>query len=470
MALKPILRDATGELVDLRRLTEEDGGATATGVRQVLPEHPSWGLSPDGLAAILRESESTDPSRYYALLGDVQEKEWHYRGVLFQRRAALAQLPITVDPHSDKAEHIEQADFIRRIVTLPDFAHARFELGDALDKGMSFGEVIWETSERQWMPKAIKTRTQTWFRYDRVDLETPLLLDQQGQAQPLAPFKWIVHRARLNSGIPVRDGLGRAAVWAWMFKNFDIKSWSMFLARYGLPFRWAAFPPSATRVERREALNALRMLGSDTAGIFPEGITPHIEKGGDSSNGSAFKDQAVYFDEQLSKLVLGQTGTTDASKGGYAVGRVHEGVKDSVALYDGCTLSLTLNRDLVRPAIDLNFGPQQGYPVVKIGLGDQRNVELVMKHLGELVDRGLKVEASQIYPMFGLTEPADDKTVVLLQPRKASPSPSPPDAETGEPPPSPDGVRADPRGDGGAPPRKTARLRPAIVIVSPSLA
>lgn len=459
MARRPIQRDHRGELVDLDSLTEEVGGATATGVRQPMPEHPSWGLSPDGLAGILRDSEGTDPSRYYALLADVQEREWHYRGVLFQRRAALAQLPISVDPYSDSANHVEHADFVRRIVTLPDFTHARFELGDALDKGMGFGELIWETSERQWMPKAIKLRPPTWFRYDRADLETPLFLDEQGQARPLAAYKWVVHRARLNAGIPVRDGLGRAAVWAWMFKNYDIKSWSMFLARYGLPFRWASFPPGASRAERAQLLNALRMLGSDTAGIFPEGMTPNIEKGGDGSNGAAFKEQANYFDEQLSKLVLGQTGTTDASKGGYAVGRVHEGVRDAIAAYDGLVLSMTLNRDLVRPAIDLNHGPQEGYPTIKIGLGDMRNVELIMQHLGTMVDRGLKVEASQIYPMFGLTEPAEGKNVALLQPSVTPKPSSQPGKETGEPPPSPSGVRADPPGDGGAtPPRRTARL------------
>lgn len=451
MALKPILRDHRGELVDTARLTEEEGGATITGVRQPMPEHPSWGLSPDGLAAILRDSEGTDPSRYYALLSDVQEREWHYRGVLFQRRAALAQLPITVDPFSDKAEHVDHADFIRRIVMMPDFTHVRFELGDALDKGMAFGETIWDTSARQWMPTAIKRREQAWFRYDRVDLETPLLLDASGQPQPLKPYGWIVHRARLNSGIPIRDGLGRAAVWAWMFKNFSIKSWQIFLDRYGLPMRLGKFPASASRSERSQLLSALRNLGRDAAAIVPEGMSIEFTKAdGGAGGGAAFKDNATYFDEQLSKLVLGQTGTTDASKGGYAVGRVHEGVRDAIALYDGCILSMTLNRDLVRPAIELNHGPQEGYPTIKIGLGDQRNIELIMENLGEMIDRGLPVEASQIYPMFGLTEPAKGKTVVLLKPM-ARPEPG---EQPGGPPPSSEEDRADPSDDGGVLPKK----------------
>ena len=117
---------------------------------------------------------------------------------------------------------------------------------------------------------------------------------------------------------------------------------------------------------------------------------------------------------------------------------------------------MTLARDLVRPAIDLNFGPQQAYPQVKIGLGEQRNLELIMKNLGEMIDRGMEVEASQIYPMFGLTEPAKGKDVVLLKP-VARPQPG---EQPGGPPSPPQDGRADPPGGGGAlpPKRPTATL------------
>jgi len=463
MARQPLLRDQSGEIVDMSRLTREEGGPTVTGVRQPMPDHPSWGLSPDGLAAILRDSEGTNPARYYSLLADVQEREWHYRGVLFQRRAALAQLPITVDPVSDKPEHVEHADLVRSIVELPEFTHARFELGDALDKGMAFGEIVWETSAKQWMPRAIKLRSQTWFRYDRADLETPRLIDEHGQDQPLAPYKWIAHRARLNSGIPIRDGLGRAAVWAWMFKNFSVKSWLIFLDRYGLPMRLGKFPTSATPAERSQLLRALRDLGRDAAAIVPEGMTIEFTKAdGGAGGGAAFKEHATYFDEQLSKVVLGQTGTTDASKGGYAVGRVHEGVRDAIALYDGAMLAMTLIRDLVRPAVDLNFGPQERYPLIKIGLGEQKNVELLLKSIPEFVGLGLPVEASQIYPLLGLTEPAEGKDVVLLRPA-SRPEPG---AEPGGGSPPPGEVRADPSGGGGSS-RATAKLSAEPVQATP---
>ncbi|MCA0303488.1 MAG: DUF935 domain-containing protein [Proteobacteria bacterium] len=408
-----------GAPIDRSALQREQAGPMVTGVRHSLPDHPSWGLSPEGLAAILRQSESQHPTRYYALCDDIEEREWHYRGVLSQRRSALAQLPISVDPASDDAEHVRHADFIRSIVAIPDFSLVRMDLSSALGPGMAFCEIDWDTSMGQWKPRGFQMRNLAWFRYDRVDLTTPLVVDDVGQPQPLVPYKWIVHRARLRTGIPVRDGLTRAACWAWMFKNFDIKAWTIFLNKYGHPLRLGKYPGGTKRDDLTRLLGALRQLGTDAAAAIPEGMTIEFIEAA-AARGDAFQSQATYLDEQISKLVVGQTGTTDASKGGYAVGRVHDGVRAAISLYDGIVLSSTLNRDLVRPCVDLNFGPQQAYPVIRIGLGDTRDVDVTLSRIGELVDRGLPVEASQVYPLLGLTEPKQGEDVVLLKPATRS--------------------------------------------------
>lgn len=435
---RPILYGPDNEPIDLEALKKPLVEANVASVRRVEPEHPSWGLSPEGLGTILRDSETHDPSRLYALLDDVFEKEWHYRGVLGTRRMALAMLPITVDPASDAASDVDLADECRAMLTQPAMVPSLFDLSDALNKGISFGDIDWDTSEAQWMPRKIAWTDQRWFRFNRVDLATPELLDDTGMPQPLKPYKTVIHRPRLFSGLPIRDGLGRSACWAWMFKNFDIKGWLAFMDKFGLPLRLGKFPASATPAEKRFFLNSLRNMGRDAAAIVGDGYTVEFPSGGGAGEGDGFKAMADYFDEQMSKLVLGQTGTTDASKGGYAVGRVHEGVKDAICLYDGMMLAMTLGEQLVKPYIDLNHGPQKQYPRVKIGLGDEKNIDLVLKYLGEMADRGLPIEASQVYPLLGLTEPAKGKDVVLLQPR----STTTPGTEPGGPPPAGDTSRA----------------------------
>jgi phage gp29-like protein len=91
-------------------------------------------------------------------------------------------------------------------------------------------------------------------------------------------------------------------------------------------------------------------------------------------------------------------------------------VREDIERFDALMLSATLNRDLVRPAVDLNFGPQKKYPAIRIGRPEEKDVQLIFQNLGAMVDRGLKIATADIYPLFGLKEPAPDAE--LLQAAK----------------------------------------------------
>jgi phage gp29-like protein len=425
MARRTILRDTSGEIIDTRSLTEEDGAPTIMGVRQIRSEHPSYGLSPEGLASILRNSETQDPSRFFSLCADIEEREEHYRSVLGTRKGAVSQLPITVTPAGDDTASEEQAKFVRECLEKPGFALELIDMLDALGKGISWTEIVWDTSELQYMPLKLAWRDPRWFRLDISDLTTGLLLDNNGQPQPLKPYKWIVHQPKLLSGIPIRNGLTRAAAYGWMFKNFALKDWLVFLEVYGHPLRLGRYPQNASAAEKRTLLRAVAELGSDAAAIIPEAMKVEFVDGGASTaGGSPFKEMAEYFDMQASKLVLGQTGTTDAVAGGSrGLGAVQDGVREDIERMDGIQISATVNRDLVRPMVDLNFGPQKKYPVARIGRPESKDVKLILGNLPELVGMGFKVSQVQVRGLMGLEEP--EAGAELLHP---SVSGSPPGA------------------------------------------
>src|SRR5690348_11552326 len=119
---KPItaLTAPGGRTVSKADLTAEDGAPTVMGVRQVRSEHPSYGLSPEGLASILRNSETTDPTRFFSLCADIEEREMHYRSVLSTRKGAVTQLEINVEA-ADVPGGEEHAELIRTIVEQPGF-------------------------------------------------------------------------------------------------------------------------------------------------------------------------------------------------------------------------------------------------------------------------------------------------------------------------------------------------------------
>lgn len=412
-----------GEVIDVTALKREDGGPTVMGVRQVRSEHPSYGLSPEGLASILRFSETTDPTRFFSLCADIEEREMHYRSVLSTRKGAITQLEIKVEA-ADVPGGEKHAELIRGIVERPGFRLVLRDMLDALGKGISWTEIVWDVSEGQFMPAKLAWRDPRWFRFDQTDLTTGLLIDEAGIPQLLKPYKWIVHRPKLLSGIPIRNGLTRAAAFGWMFKNFALKDWLIFLEVYGHPLRLGRYPQNATAAEKRVLLRAVAELGSDAAAIVPESMKIEFVEGGGSSagsGGSVFKEMAVYFDEQASKLVLGQTGTTDAVAGGSrGLGAVQNTVREDIERDDALQSSDVLRIDLVKPAVDLNFGPQKAYPNVRIGRPEQKDVSLIVSSVKELVPLGLRVSQKQMYDVVGIEEPKDGEPLLVAPSKPAA--------------------------------------------------
>src|SRR5690606_27887558 len=141
-----------------------------------------------------------------------------------------------------------------------------FDILDALGKGFSATEIIWETSEKQWMPKALKWRDPTWFDFDPNDRETILLKDVTGN-QPLKPFSWIVHNAKVKSGLPIRGGIARGVTWAFLFKSFTMKDWAIFCEAYGQPLRLGKYGEGASQADKDILLRAVSNIGVDYAAI-----------------------------------------------------------------------------------------------------------------------------------------------------------------------------------------------------------
>src|SRR5258708_22184745 len=115
-----------------------------------------------------------------------------------------------------------------------------------------------------------------------------------------------------------------------------------------------------------------------------------------------------YLDSQVSKAVLGQTLTTEMPNGGgsRAAAQVHEGVRRDILNADARRLSATLARDLVRPIVELNMGPQKQYPKIELGLPDDSDVKVFAEVVAMLADRGLRVRPKTILDKLGIAAAA----------------------------------------------------------------
>lgn len=421
MARTPQLLDHRGNPVDRATLKQEVATPTVTGLRSPMSGYPGDGLNPLRLASILREADMGHPVRYLELAETIEERDLHYVGVLGTRRRSVSQIDVTVEAASDKPEDVARAEMVRKWLDRDELAEEEFHILDCIGKGLSFTEIIWDTSEGQWNPVRLERRDPRWFGVDRLDLTTPTMVDAYGQHLPLEPFKFIAAQIAAKSGLPLRSGLSRIAMWAYMFKKFTERDWAVFTQTYGQPLRVGKWGAGASEADKETLFRAVANIAGDCAAIIPASMEiEFIETGAVGATGQLYKERADWLDQQISKCVLGQTATTDAVTGGLGSGKEHREVQQDIERADAKALAAILNRDLIRPWMQLEFGPLTAYPRLVIARPETVDIERLSKALGPMVDRGLRVSAKEVREKFGLSEPkASDE---LLTP-SASPVP-----------------------------------------------
>ncbi|MFB0874580.1 MULTISPECIES: DUF935 domain-containing protein [unclassified Sphingobium] len=409
----PVLIDSSGRPLRqaVATLTSEIARPTLSGVRNIWSDHPAQGLNPAKLGRIMRDAEQGNAIAYFELAEEMEEKYPHYNGLLGVRKRAVAQLPIRVEAAGDSEEEQGDAATLRDWIKRPTLQSELIEIQDALGKGVSATEIVWEMSDG-WFPCALKRRDPRFFEYDRVTGETLLLRGGEdghsAVATELPPYKFIVHEAKAKSGLPIRGGLARIVAWYYLFANFTLKDWMTFLEVYGLPLRVGRYQNGTSEDDIRLLAQAVAQIGSDAGCVIPQSMMMEfITTQGGAANPEMFHNLLTYVDDAVSKVVLGQTSSSDAKAGGLGSGQanLHAEVRDDIADADAAELSATLTRDLGIPMILFNRGPRKRYPRIIVGRPDSVDVKEFLDAADRGVKLGVPIARSTFYERTGIPEP-----------------------------------------------------------------
>jgi len=422
------LYDAYDRPIRPKELTRELAAPSLAGVRSIWNSSVASGLTPERLASILLAASEGDHDAYLTLAEEMEERDMHYACELGKRKLAVSRLPVTVEAFSDSAHDKRLADEVRAMVRRPGFKGMIKDALDGLGKGYSAVEIDWDHGTK-WMPRAYKWRDPRFFCFDQVTLSELRLRDEADMANgiELTPYKFIVHVPKLKTGIPLRGGLARLASWAWMCKGYTVKDWMAFAEVFGMPLRMGKYRPGTSEDDINILKMAVANLGSDAAAVFPESMMVELVQAANVSGGAQFfLLLADYLDAQVSKGVLGQTASASGTSGKLGDEKLQSEVRDDIRDDDAEQLEETINRDLVRPFIDLNYGPQENYPCLRLAAIESEDVAAISESLAKLVPLGFRVEQSVVRDRLGWPDPGPNvKSEDLLGGPAAAPAVEP---------------------------------------------
>ncbi len=355
-------------------------------------------LTPARLKRILEESDRGNNEQMLDLAKEMEEQEPHYAGVLAVRKRAITSLPMRIDKINEFPQ--EMGDLLKQVINDPCFGHMLEDALDALGKGYSVIEIIWQRKKGFWIPKEYVWKDQKLFQIDMNSRNKVYFIGKE-KKQLIPQYKAIVHLHKLKSEVTANGGLARLVSFNYMCKNFTLQSWMRFLELFGQPLRLGKYAKGAKEQDIAVLKKAVSYIGSDAAAVIPENMQIEFVQSLRSGNAEIFEDLARWLDEQISKAVLGQTMTSDSGSS-FSQAKVHNEVRQDICRADTMHLARTLNKDLIKAIVDINFGEQTIYPQFCFALPTKIDAQSVLESVKTLIPLGLNVDLDAVAKMLNI--------------------------------------------------------------------
>lgn len=388
------------------------------------------GLTPRRLEALLRAADDGDIVGQHTLFAEIEDRDEHIHAELSKRRRALLSIPWRIEPGKAGGSRAEAvAGAVRaQVEAIPDFEDVILDMADAIGHGFACLEIEWSHDGSRHLPAGLHHRPQNWFQLARDGALR--LRDTTPEGQELWALGWIVHKHRSKAGIFARAGLFRVLCWTYLLKQYCRGDFSQILEIHGLPMRLGRYPANSSDEEQKTLLKALRMLGSDAAGIIPEGMDIEFKE---VARGSEKPFMAMHdlCETGQSKAILGSTLTTDTKGvGSQALGEIHNEVRLDILASDARQLAGSLTRQLLAPLAYLNEGVTDPALLPRFVFDPSRpeDLEKLAKSLPELA-LVMDIPTRWAHERAGIPMPEEGEAVLARKDGVTKSDPATPEAD-----------------------------------------
>lgn len=394
----------------------------------VVPDLALWnqatriggGLTPVRVSNIIRQADSGNMDQIQDLAHECRQRDPHMQAVLATSEESIAGLPWQiVPPDNARAKDRRAAEWCQAVLSNnPHVQRLIGSLAGAVYHSYAVNEILWEKVDGKLVPGRFAPIAHRRFGFRLSDGAFVWRDNGMGSDgidfRAEHPYKFIVSQPRVTGDMPNREGLMRQLIWMSVFRNWVIGDWLKTAESSWKPWRIASYDKAGTHNEDREgAEDVMRQLTTEGAAVIPSTMKVDIMwptgTGGARSTHGEF---ANVLAQEMSKAVLGQTETTQASSSsGYAQAKVHDVVRKDLREARARQIAADITRDLIWPMVALNFdGVVPGR--FEFITQDSINLKEFSEAIATLTDAGLVIPQKWVRDQAGIPEPDDDEDVL----------------------------------------------------------
>lgn len=318
----------------------------------------------DRIAGILRQAEGGDLEDYFALSRDVIGGHTHTQAEFGKRKLAVIGEDMVVSAIDDDNEaDVSVAEAIAdQLGRLDNLLDVLLHLLDSTLYPVALVEKIYRPSNREgWRYELAELRPVPHRLLDWTEGEL-LIWDTDERGNKIStkhcpdPIRYIIHRGHAFTNLPdTWGGPMRAVLFWWLFATMSRTWWARFLDRYGAPFMVAKYDETddAARYTLAQAFqSASKLFGL----AVPKHVELQLVQAQATSAGDAFEKFQAVANQELSKVIIGQTLSAQGQNLGLGGGQasVQENVRQDIRQFDSRRLGHTLRTQLARPLCQLN--------------------------------------------------------------------------------------------------------------------
>jgi len=283
------------------------------------------------------------------------------------------------------------------------------------------GESKYELSELNWIhARRISLGPEREFRV-RDDAFGGGAFEARGLDIERIPHKFICYKPQLFDEYIEREGFGSRSVYWAFFKRFSWRERMVLIEVFGKPWRIIEMDVGCqyTNPEQLDDLqDRVDEMGGNASAAMPPGVKVKTENAEPKSI-DAHDKTSDKCDDQMSKLVLGNTRTTDAKADGLGGQQslVHQDGETLVIAADGWGIGDCLTEQLSRDIIVLNFGEAEAInaPTIELVYEAAPDQTVEIDRAVKVFGLGIPLKVEEVYRRTGWEKPEPGDEVLTQE-------------------------------------------------------